>query len=187
MGATNSKPQTVQMSNPMPFEITRDVVHRIDQATTRTPKLGTTICEKCSQRPAAEAASDPPTTVEHKTNEVQDMHPLKVAKSWKRRSFEVEETEFKKSVQRVQGLFGKPVKWAKDCQGEIGKFEEELIHCYQRYPNEPLQCSNLARQYHRFVFARQVDEISKMRGLRAPADPKSPSNVGKAGKNNQPT
>ncbi|KAH8344501.1 hypothetical protein KR084_012835, partial [Drosophila pseudotakahashii] len=152
MGASNSKPQTVQMANPMPFEITRDVVDRIGQATTKTTKSGTSICEKCS-----------PTTMEHKPHEVQDVHPVQVAKSWKKRSYEVEESEFRKSLQRVQDLFGKPVRWAKDCEGEIGKFEEELIHCYQRYPNEPLQCSNLARQYHGFVFARQIVEISNMK------------------------
>ncbi|XP_070852660.1 uncharacterized protein [Drosophila suzukii] len=187
MGASNSKPQTVQIANPMPFEITRDVVHRINQATAKSPKQGTTICEKCSQRPTVEARSDSPTTMEHKPNEVQDMHPVKVAKSWKKRSLEVEETEFGKSLQRVQDLFGKPVKWAKDCEGEIGKFEEELIHCYQRYPNEPLQCSNLARQYHRFVFSRQTDEISKQMSPTGSADSKSPSTTRKTGKNSNPT
>ncbi|XP_016970884.2 uncharacterized protein LOC108038569 [Drosophila rhopaloa] len=163
MGANNSKPQTVQMANPMAFEITRDVVERIDQATAKNSKLGSTLCEKCKQKNKLGSGSDVPNTMQHKPREVQDMQPVPVAKSWKKRSLEVEETEFGRSLQRVQELFGKPVKWAKECEGEIGKFEEELIHCYQRYPNEPLQCSNLARRYHRFVFARQNAEISKIR------------------------
>ncbi|XP_017015540.2 uncharacterized protein [Drosophila takahashii] len=188
MGASNSMPQTVQMANPMPFEITRDVVNRIDQATTKTTKLGTRICEKCSQKTQAELRSDIPTTMKHKPHEVQDMHPVQVAKSWKKRSYEVEESEFRKSLQRVQNLFGKPVRWAKDCEAEIGKFEEELIHCYQRYSNEPLQCSNLARQYHRFVFARQIGEISNTKaGRDGSGDPKSPRHTGKAGKHSTPT
>ncbi|XP_017081747.1 uncharacterized protein LOC108115016 [Drosophila eugracilis] len=157
MGASNSKPHTVQMANPKPLEITRDVFERIDQASAR----GTSTCEKCRQSPKMESGSDSPTTMEHKPSEMHDVRAVSVAKSWKRLSFEVEKREFGKSLKRTQELFGKPVKWAKDCEGEIDKFEEELIHCYQRYPNEPLQCSNLARQYHRFVFSKHYAAITK--------------------------
>ncbi|XP_017046059.1 uncharacterized protein LOC108091389 [Drosophila ficusphila] len=164
MGAHNSKPQTVQMTNPMAFDITRDVVERIDQASGNGTKVGTSFCEKCKNNAGKSSSSDVPTTVEHKPIQVQNPRPVPAAKSWKKRSLEVEEAEFGKSLQRVQELFGKPVKWARECEGEIGKLEEELIYCYQRYKNEPLQCSNLARQYHRFVFGKQNDEISKMKG-----------------------
>ncbi|EDV47798.1 uncharacterized protein LOC6552285 [Drosophila erecta] len=161
MGARNSKPQTVQIENPTAFEITRDVVDRINQANAISTELGCTHCESCKQKPIKEPGSDIPSTMEHKQHKYRALHPVPVAKSWKKRSFEVEEKEFGKSLKLVQELFGSPVKWAKDCQGEIGKFEEELVHCYQRFPNEPLQCANLARQYHRFVFAKQYAELSK--------------------------
>ncbi|XP_017119931.1 uncharacterized protein LOC108141198 [Drosophila elegans] len=176
MGASNSKPQTVQMANPMAFVITRDVVERIE-GTAKDSKLGTTLCEKCKQKPDLESSSGVPVTMEHSPKETRDMQPVPVAKSWKKRYMEVEETEFGKSLLRVQELFGQTVNWAKDYEGEIGKFEEELIHCYQRYPNETLQCSNLARQYHRFVFTKQNAEISKMKvdpdGSGDPRAPKS--------------
>ncbi|XP_033165052.1 uncharacterized protein LOC117144135 [Drosophila mauritiana] len=161
MGARNSKPQTVQIENPTAFEITRDVVDRMKHATVIGTELGSTTCEACKQKTVKEPCSDMPTTMEHKQHNERALHPVPVAKSWKKRSLEVEEKEFGKSLKLVQELFGTPVKWAKDCEGEIEKFEEELVYCYQRFPNEPLQCSNLARQYHRFVFAKQYAELSK--------------------------
>lgn len=159
MGASNSKPQTVQMANPI--QITRDVADRINQATTKNTNLGANLCETCKQKVETTSSRDTPSALNHKSSE--EVQPVNVAKSWKKRSLEVEESQFEKSLQRVQVIFGKPVKWSKNCSDEIGKLEVELIHCYQRYPNETLQCSNLARQYHRFVFARQNAEIAKMK------------------------
>ncbi|XP_039492237.1 uncharacterized protein LOC120452192 [Drosophila santomea] len=161
MGARNSKPQTVQIKNSTAFEITPDVVDRINQVTAISTELGCTACEAYKQKPIKEPGSDIGTTMEHKQHNVRALNPVPVVKSWKKLSFEVEEKEFGKSLKLVQELFGTPVKWAKDCEGEIEKFEEELVRCYQRFPNEPLQCSNLARQYHRFVFSKQYAVLSK--------------------------
>lgn len=166
MGANNSKPQTVQMANPIPFQITREVVERIDQSAGHITMPTSNICEKCKQRErgGASASTDAaPKTIDQKPAEVVAVQPMPVAAAWKRRSSEIEEAHFDTSLQRVQEIFGKPTKWTKDCAGEISKLEEDLVFCYQKYANEPLQCAPLASQYHRFVFGKQAAEIARPR------------------------
>ncbi|KAH8340923.1 hypothetical protein KR059_009636, partial [Drosophila kikkawai] len=152
MGASNSQPQTVPMANPI--QITRDVADRINQATAKT----TNICETCKQRSETGA-----NTSQHQPNEAREVQLANVAKSWKKRSSEVEESHFDESVKRVQELFGKTKMWATDCASDIRNLELEVINCYQRYPQETLQCSDLAKQYNQFVFGKQNSEIAKMK------------------------
>ncbi|KAH8385132.1 hypothetical protein KR200_009730 [Drosophila serrata] len=158
MGASNSKPQTVQLANPI--QITRDVADRINQATSKNAKLGTNTCETCRQRGETGAIAS---TLEHRAIEAGEVQAVNVAKSWKKRSSEAEESQFDQSVKRIQELFGKPKTWSTECTSDIKNLEDEVIHCYQRYPNESLQCSDLAKQYNRFVLVRQNDEIAKMK------------------------
>ncbi|XP_017102222.2 uncharacterized protein [Drosophila bipectinata] len=166
MGAHNSKPQTVQMPNPIPFHITREVMERIDQSSGNITMSPSNYCEKCKQRErgGASASTDvPPKTMDHKPSEVTVKNPVPVVSPWKRRSSEIEEAHFGQSLQRVQDIFGKPIYWAKECSADITKLEEDLVFCYQKYSNEPLQCAPLASQYHRYVFAKQAAEINRPR------------------------
>lgn len=166
MGANNSKPQTVQMANPIPFQITREVVERIDQSSGHITMPASNMCEKCKQRERGGASSSTDAShksIDHKSAEVAAVQPMPVASAWKRRSSEIEEAHFDSSLQRVHEIFGKPTKWAKDCVGEINKLEEDLVFCYQKYANEPLQCAPLASQYHRYVFSKQAAEIARPR------------------------
>ncbi|KAH8380707.1 hypothetical protein KR009_011667, partial [Drosophila setifemur] len=163
MGASNSKSQTVQMANPIPFHITQGVVERIDQATVKNTKLENSSCEKCKNRSKNASCCNSSQSMNHTPKEFPVEHPLPLPVNWKNRSTEVEEAQFGKSLQRVQEIFGKRVKWAKECVGEITKLEEELVLCYQKYPNETLQCAPLAKQYHRFVFSKQVAKIAKLK------------------------
>ncbi|KAH8264618.1 hypothetical protein KR038_010863, partial [Drosophila bunnanda] len=158
MGASNSKPKTVQLVNPI--QITRDVAERINQVTAKNAKQGTNVCETCKQRDETGAMAS---TLEHKATEAREVQPVNVAKSWKKRSSEVEESQFDQSVKRIQELFGKPKKWSTKCTSSIRNLEIEVMNCYQRYPNEPLQCSELAKQYNHFVLGRQNDEIANMK------------------------
>ncbi|KAH8288317.1 hypothetical protein KR054_000888 [Drosophila jambulina] len=168
MGASNSKPQTVQIANPI--QITRDVAERINQATAKNTQLGANLCEMCRQRgeTGRDGSRDIANTSHHMAKEAREVQPVNVAKSWKKRSSEVEESQFDLSVKRVQELFPQPKQWSNEYESDIRKIELEVIHCYQRYPHETLQCSELANQYNRFVFGRQNAEVAKMKS--EPAD-----------------
>ncbi|KAH8248438.1 hypothetical protein KR032_008439, partial [Drosophila birchii] len=152
MGASNSKPQTVQMTNPI--QITRDVADRINQATVKNMTLGAPFCETCKLRGEKS---------QHMVDEPREVQPVNVSKSWKKRSSDVEESHFDQSVKRIKELFSTPKKWSIDCQSDIRNFEVEIINCYHRYPNESLQCSDLVKQYNHFVFRKQNAEVAKMK------------------------
>ncbi|XP_034487881.1 uncharacterized protein LOC117792032 [Drosophila innubila] len=157
MGASNSKPQTVQMSNTSPFQISREVLERVESVTkpekVANPAL---VCENCSRTATA-------TTKAEKSSQVQQLHqqPIDVASSWARRSTEIEELQFSKTLDRVHNLFGQPVKWAKanECSADIELMEQQLITCYRQYGSEPLKCAALANTYHTFVFNKQVAAV----------------------------
>ncbi|XP_030380312.1 uncharacterized protein LOC115628374 [Scaptodrosophila lebanonensis] len=184
MGATNSKPQTVQMVNPAPFQVTADVVQRIERAT----KVGDTpYCENCKRQAvmhtqgqsssitstpssscstvspdanSADVAVGKPSLLQHQHNQATTEIPFQ------RRSSEIEETQFSKTLDRVNKLFGNPVKWAKECSGDIENLENELIACYKEYGSEPLQCAGLAKRYHGFVFGRHFEAMREIKPMR---------------------
>ncbi|KAH8387462.1 hypothetical protein KR093_007192, partial [Drosophila rubida] len=158
MGASNSKPQTVQMSNTLPFQISRDVLERVEKASNSAststnskpaPNASPLVCEKCDRSVAGEKIPQMPQQISA------------VAASWARRSTEIEELQFSKTLDRVHHLFGQPVKWAKanECSGDIEGMEQKLIACYREYGSEPLKCAQLATQYHSFVFNKQIAAV----------------------------
>ncbi|XP_060662492.1 uncharacterized protein LOC132795651 [Drosophila nasuta] len=163
MGASNSKPQTVQMSNASPFQISRDVLERVEKASappsssdaithmpTEIPTAASQlVCEKCARTATAEKTPQVPQPM------------TAAASSWTRRSTEIEELQFSKTLDRVHHLFGQPVKWAKanECSDDIEGMERQLIACYREYGSEPLKCAQLASQYHSFVFNKQVAAV----------------------------
>ncbi|KAH8271431.1 hypothetical protein KR018_009824, partial [Drosophila ironensis] len=174
MGATNSKPQTVQIVNPTPFHITRDVAERIERSAGGNTLPGrpddqrTPICEKCSQKESSAGSFDDTSLVRPSVSVPSAARPKedqsvshKDPVAWNKRSAEIEEVQFGKSLQRVQEMFGNSVHWAKDCLGEINNLEKELVLCYQTHPGETLQCAQLAKQYHRFIFAKQAAEVAR--------------------------
>ncbi|XP_032594774.1 uncharacterized protein LOC6566347 isoform X2 [Drosophila grimshawi] len=133
MGAGNSKPHTVQMSNTSVFQISRDVLERVENATNRkksaaaaaVPTLPPATCENCS-----------PIDVQHAPCKTQPCkhHQMDIAATWSRRSIEMEELQFSKMVAHVHSLFGQPVKWAtaNECTADIGLMEQQLIACYRQ-------------------------------------------------------
>ncbi|KAM8719807.1 hypothetical protein ACLKA7_005949 [Drosophila subpalustris] len=165
MGASNSKPQTVQMSNTAPFQISREVLERVESVT--KPEKATSppaplVCENCS-RTTTTTTTAAATAKAEKSPQLQQIHqqPVDVASSWARRSTEIEEMQFSKTLDRVHNLFGQPVKWAKanECSADIELMEQQLITCYRQYGSEPLKCAALANTYHTFVFNKQVAAV----------------------------
>ncbi|XP_023178901.1 uncharacterized protein LOC111604890 [Drosophila hydei] len=178
MGANNSKPQTVQIPNTSPFQISREVLERVEKATKAekgpiattvpVPVPVTAACEHCNRKTTAAAAGGDAAAAgtsgsNEKQAQVQTYQQQQVAlsSSWARRSTEIEETQFTKTLDRVHNLFGQPVKWAKanECTADIDKMEKQLINCYHQYGKEPLKCAALAKIYHTFVFNKQVDAV----------------------------
>ncbi|XP_017851981.1 MICOS complex subunit mic25a [Drosophila busckii] len=162
MGANNSKPQTVQMTNNSPFQISREVLERVEKSAAKTDKVVTPAAgtgattttintEECNQKQL------------QSSNQQTEAVPTNVAASWSRRSTEIEESQFSKTMDRVHQLFGQPVKWAKanNCSADIETMEQQLINCYRQYANEPLKCAPLAKQYHTFVFDKQLSAAKK--------------------------
>lgn len=172
MGANNSKPQTVQMSNNSPFQISREVLERVEKSANADKTAGlsaggtsadvaagagpatVTTCEHCQRtKPGVNAINV------NSKSEATNSEPT--AKSWARRSTEVEEMQFTKTLSRVHNLFGQPVKWVKahKCSSDIENMEKELIACYQQHGSEPLKCASLVKQYQGFVFKKQVAAV----------------------------
>jgi len=156
MGASNSKPQTVQMSNTSPFQISREALERVENAT--KAKKGANlpvVCENCS-RTTTTVSETVSSEKSPKAHFIQQ--PVNVASSWTQRSTEIEEKQFSKTLERVHNLLGKPVKWAKanECSADIQLMEQQLISCYSQNGSEPLKCAALANKYHTFVFNKQV-------------------------------
>ncbi|XP_064556395.1 uncharacterized protein LOC135440911 [Drosophila montana] len=177
MGANNSKPQTVQMSNTSPFQISREVLERVEKATKADKGNVSTVCEHCS-RTATPTATTATTAGVHTVSSAgdaassekqpqvqpyqqQQQQQMAISQSWARRSTEIEETQFTKTLDRVHNLFGQPIKWAKanECSADIENMEKQLISCYRQYGTEPLKCAQLAKQYHTFVFNKQVAAV----------------------------
>ncbi|KAH8415419.1 hypothetical protein KR222_011068, partial [Zaprionus bogoriensis] len=195
MGANNSKPQTVQMSNTSPFQISREVLERVEKATKPekgdAPATATataagpgsssssscsssssssldggtgataapTYCENCQRSKSAGVAAVNLNAAPAAAAAGQKEQPVPVSSSWSRRSTEIEEKQFSKTLDRVHNLFGQPVKWvqANNCSADIEAMEKDLIVCYRQYGSEPLKCAPLVKKYHSFVFNKQVD------------------------------
>lgn len=159
MGASNSKPQTVQMSNTSPFQISREALERVENAT--KPKKGANlpvVCENCSRTTTTMSE----TVCSEKSPQANFcQQPVNVDSSWAQRSTEIEEKQFSKTLDRVHNLLGKPVKWVKanECSADIELMEQQLISCYRQYGSEPLKCAALANKYHTFVFNKQVAPV----------------------------
>ncbi|EDW82557.1 uncharacterized protein Dwil_GK10053 [Drosophila willistoni] len=218
MGASNSKPHTVEMENTMPFQISQDVAARINKATkmneaensattaapiksTVTHSLGSGqhYCENCSRtttnisasmgtgieacvagpysRSSADAAVDP-SACASKPN--QTVAPVALV-AWQKQSIEIEESQFDQTLDRINKLFGEPVKWAQECSGDISDMEKRLAVCYRDYPHEPLQCAKLAEQYHSFVFNKQLDVMTKSGTVDKDAKSKESTSAGEPG------
>lgn len=196
MGANNCKPQTVQMSNTSPFQISREVLDRVEKAANAdkaansdkaatpadaacTDKEGgagagpstVPICENCQRIKAGGGVRvmnlNSTSGADSNSDGMQDpsLGPggMSVSKvnMWQRRSTEVEEMQFNKTLGRVQNLFGQPVKWVKanNCSSDVESMEKELIACYQEYKSEPLKCAALVKQYQGFIFKKQVAAV----------------------------
>ncbi|EDW06202.1 uncharacterized protein LOC6585733 [Drosophila mojavensis] len=169
MGANNSKPQTVQIPNTSPFQISREVLERVEKATKaeKGPVAVTnpvqvsvaSTCEQCNCKSAA--AGDAAGTSSSDEMQAYQQKQMEISSSWARRSTEIEEAQFTKTLDRVHNLFGQPIKWAKanECSADIDKMEKQLISCYRQYGKEPLKCAALAKTYHTFVFNKQVAAV----------------------------
>lgn len=171
MGANNSKPQTVQMSNSSPFQISREVLERVEKSANANKSAGNgaggsstdvaagagpatvATCENCQRTK--------PVNPVHFNSTSEATNSESQAKSWARRSTEVEEMQYSKTLSRVHNLFGQPVKWVKahKCSSDIENMEKELIACYQQHGSEPLKCASLVKQYQGFVFKKQVAAV----------------------------
>ncbi|XP_022221950.1 uncharacterized protein LOC111073767 [Drosophila obscura] len=163
MGATNSKPQSAEMVNPHPFQVTREVLERLDQAREemeKTPKRSA-LCEQCKKQSlSASSSGDAPSTLEYQSKD--DPEVEQVAWPWRKRAMEMEEAQFEESLKRVKEIFGTQVKWSQDIEGEINEMEKQLTTCYRENPYETLQCEPLAKQYHSFIFTNHFKAISKL-------------------------
>lgn len=192
MGANNCKPQTVQMSNNSPFQISREVLDRVEKAANadnadkaassadaagadtdggaRAGPSTVPICENCQRIKAGGGVRamnlNSMSEADGNSDGMQDpsLGPgMSVSKAnmWQRRSTEVEEMQFNKTLGRVQNLFGQPVKWVKanNCSSDVESMEKELIACYQEYKSEPLKCAALVKQYQGFIFKKQVAAV----------------------------
>lgn len=174
MGANNSKPQTVQMSNRSPFQISREVLERVEKSANADKSAGGISAGGASTDAAAGAGPATVTTCEHCQRTKPGVNPINInskseatnseppqATNWARRSTEVEEMQFRKTLGRVHNLFGQPVKWVKahKCSTDIETMEKELIACYQQHGSEPLKCASLVKQYQGYVFKKQVAAV----------------------------
>ncbi|BFF89692.1 uncharacterized protein DMAD_08391 [Drosophila madeirensis] len=163
MGATNSKPHSAEIVNPHPFQITREVVERLEQAQEQKVKTleRSNTCEQCKKQcESVSSSGDAPSTLDHQSKAIPEAET--VAWSWKKRAMEMEDDHFEESVKRVKEIFGTPVKWSQDIDGEIKEMEKELTTCYRENPYETLQCEALAKQYHSFIFTNHFKAISKL-------------------------
>ncbi|XP_068143244.1 uncharacterized protein [Drosophila tropicalis] len=209
MGANNSKPHTVEMANTMPFQISEDVAARIHKATqmndaensataaapikstvTHSPGSGQHYCEKCSSTPTTtinqksgtEACVSGPAAPPACASKPNQMVALV---AWQKQSIEIEESQFDQTLDRINKLFGEPVKWAQECSGDVSDMETRLAVCYRNFPHEPLQCSKLAKQYHSFVFTKQLDIVSKSGTVDKDAKSKDSTSAGEPGPGEQ--
>ncbi|XP_001359251.2 uncharacterized protein [Drosophila pseudoobscura] len=163
MGATSSQPRSAEIVNPNPFQVSREVVERLEQAREEMAKTSgeSGSCEQCKKKILSVSGSgDAPSTLEHQAKEVPEVEP--VDWPWKKRAVEMEESQFHESVKRVEELFGTPMKWTENIEGEIKQMEKELTTCYRENPYETLKCEPLAKRYHSFIFTNHFKAISKL-------------------------
>ena len=149
MGANNSNPKSAVIHNPnmkyATVEITPLVVQRLEKQINDFNSAGTPPKQACSCQMKEHSIAKRPTEFEL----------LQV------RAFELEETQFKQTSERLEKLLGTPTSWMDDIKDEINNMRMSVLQCYSQSGGQPLQCSKEVREFQNFVNKQQFLAILK--------------------------
>ncbi|XP_067638830.1 uncharacterized protein [Eurosta solidaginis] len=160
MGAGNSTPQTAHINNPvrnMPaIQITPSVVSRLEgtkqqiaEAAIPAPTKEEQVhCTRCCTCGFLKGKDKEASLLAMKTNELQ-------------------ESQYVKTLEKLESLLGKPVRFADVNSENLKKLEHKLLKCYGDNPHQPLHCADVAKEYQNFVFKQQFNTILTAKDISA--------------------
>uniref|UniRef100_W8BY18 Uncharacterized protein n=1 Tax=Ceratitis capitata TaxID=7213 RepID=W8BY18_CERCA len=161
MGASNSTPQTAHIINPVraatAIHVTPDVITRLEGA----------------KQQIADLAIPKP------TKNVEEIHCArcctcgffkgkdKEASLLAMKSNELQETQYVKTLEKLEAMLGKQIRFADKHSEGLKKLEHKLVKCYVDNPQKPLVCSEAAKEYQNFIFKQQFDSILNAKNIKA--------------------
>ena len=162
MGSHNSTPKTAEIHNPHPrattIEISQPVLQRLELAKMKAngelpiPTKQCKNCEHCVGQRKPEA--------NEKTKPINNSKSRPANKTLlQKRSFELEELQFEKTLKHLDKVLGKPIQWADCLKAEIDNMRLKIIDCYAVSGREPLRCANEVNKFNDFVMAKQYEAI----------------------------
>lgn len=152
MGAQNSTAQTAHIINPVrassAIHVTPSVISRLESAKQQisdvavpTPSKDEPIhCARCCTCGFFNGKDKEASLLAMKSNELQ-------------------EAQYVKTLEKLEAMLGKPVRFAEVHNENLKKLEHNLMKCYADNPRKPLVCSDAAKEYQNFVFKQQFDSI----------------------------
>ncbi|XP_017480728.1 PREDICTED: uncharacterized protein LOC108370007 [Rhagoletis zephyria] len=158
MGAGNSTPQTAHILNPAramhAIQVTPSVINRLEKTNQQISETTIPSSSKDEQMHCARCC----TCGFFKGKD-------KEASLLAMKSNELQESQYAKTLEKLEAMLGKPVRFA-DVNGEnLKHLEQQLLKCYADNPREPLICSQAAKEYQNFVFQQQFKAILNAKNI----------------------
>ncbi|XP_018784100.1 PREDICTED: uncharacterized protein LOC108965882 [Bactrocera latifrons] len=151
MGAGNSTPQTATIINPVrasAIHVTPSVINRLESAKQQIAEVAVPAptkdepvhCARCCTCGFFKGKDKEASLLAMKSNELQ-------------------EAQYVKTLEKLEAMLGKPVRFAEVHSENLKKLEHKLLKCYADNPRQPLVCADAAKEYQNFVFKQQFDSI----------------------------
>ncbi|XP_011190533.1 uncharacterized protein LOC105217297 [Zeugodacus cucurbitae] len=157
MGARNSTPQTAHIINPVrasAIHVTPSVISRLESAKQQISEVAVPTPTKDEQIHCARCC-----TCGYFKGKDKEASLLAM------KSNELQEAQYVKTLEKLEAMLGKPVRFAEVHNKNLKKLEHKLIKCYADNPRKPLHCSDAAKEYHNFVFKQQFDAILSAKNI----------------------